>query len=165
MKELEIFYRFERIERHKGFYNHDKNYKALSDINYIDFFPPLEDDEFPLDSAFWLLYGSCNHFALSLKKVLNYTPYIIENKNQSGFHVFCQVYKGGKQYYVDARGVTSCFDEFMEIANDFVNGEFIIRPVTKDDILEWEKGFDYNDEAYMFSEAIIEKYKSYYTIW
>ena len=52
----------------------------------------------------------------------------------------------------------------MEIANDFVNGEFIISPVTKDDILEWEKGFDYNDEAYMFSEAIIEKYKSYYTI-
>ena len=97
MKELEKFYRFERIERHKGFYNHDKNYKALSDINYIDFFPPLEDDEFPLDSAFELLYGSCNHFALSLKNVLNYTPYIIENKNKSGFHAFCQVYKGGKQ--------------------------------------------------------------------
>ena len=79
--------------------------------------------------------------------------------------LFAKFIKVESSNYVDARGVTSCFDEFMEIANDFVNGEFIIRPVTEDDISEWEKGFDYNDEAYMFSEAIIKKYKSYYTIW
>ena len=164
MKELEKFYCFERVGMHKGFYNHDKNYKALSDIKYIDFFAPLEDDDFPFDSAFWLLYGSCNHFALSLKKVLNYTPYIIKNNNDKGFHVFCQVYKGGTCYYVDARGVTSCFDEFMDIAKDFVEGEFIISPVTEVDISKWEKDLDYNDEAYMFSEAIIKKYQSYYTI-
>lgn len=164
MRKLDEFYSFDSIEKHKGFYNDDKNYNALSDISYTDFFSPVEDEDFPFDCALWLLLGSCNHFALSLKKVLNYTPYIIENENNPGFHVFCQIYKKGKWYYVDARGITSSFNEFMKIVGEFVHGEFIIRPVTKDDITEWEKDFNYNDEAYMFAEAIIRKYISYYTI-
>ena len=84
---------------HKGFYtvdDVDDITDALLRIRYTDFFEYPEDDEFPYDSAHSLLCGSCNHFAVALKNVLGYTPYIIEETDKKGFHAFCQVYKNGK---------------------------------------------------------------------
>ena len=149
---------------HKGFYNEDDITAALCNISYSDFFEALDDDEFPFDAAEPLLRGSCHHFALSLQKVLGYNPYIIQGNNKTSFHVFCQIYKGCTWYYIDARGITTSFDEFMSVAREFVSDEYTIRPVTPDDIEEWEKDSDYNEEAYAFSEAVIEKYKECYTL-
>ena len=149
---------------HKGFYNENDTTKALRDINYSDFFEYPDDDEFPFDSADSLLRGSCNHFALSLQKVLGYNPYIIQGNDKKSFHVFCQIYKDSIWYYVDARGITSSFDEFMSVAREFVSDEYTIRPVTPEDIEEWKKDSDYNDEAFAFAEAIIEKYAECYTL-
>ena len=152
---------------HKGFYNVDDvddiTY-ALFKIRYTDFFEYPDDDEFPYDSAHSLLRGSCNHFAVALKNVLGYTPYIIEETDKKGFHAFCQVYKNGRLYYVDARGVTSSFDEFMVVAREFVRGEYTIREATQDVIEEWESGSEYNDEAYAFAEAVIKEYIECYTV-
>ena len=152
---------FKQYGWHKGFYHDDNITESLGKIKYTDFFDDPDDDDFPYDSAFYLLCGSCNHFALSLKTVLNYTPYIIEGKS---FHAFCQIYKDGTLYYIDARGITSSFDEFMKVAKDFVLGEYTIRTVTSNDIEELEKDSNYNKEAYDFSEAVINKYKEYYTL-
>lgn len=149
---------------HKGFYNEDDITAALCSISYSDFFEAPDDDEFPYDAADPLLRGSCHHFALSLQKVLGYNPYIIQGNNKTSFHVFCQIYKRHTWYYIDARGITTSFDEFMSVAREFVSDEYTIRPVTPDDIEEWEKDSDYNEEAYAFSEAVIEKYKECYTL-
>lgn len=149
---------------HKGFYNENDIMDALYAVNYTDFFEEPDDDEFPYDSAHSLLRGSCHHFALSLQKVLGYNPYIIEGNNKTSFHVFCQIYQRRSWYYIDARGITTSFDEFMSVAREFVSDEYTIRPVTPDDIEEWEKDSDYNEEAYAFSEAVIEKYKECYTL-
>ena len=152
---------------HKGFYNVDdvdNITDALLIIRYTDFFEYPDDDEFPYDSAYSLLHGSCNHFAVALKNVLGYTPYIIEETDKKGFHAFCQVYKNGRLYYVDARGVTSSFDEFMVVAREFVRGEYTIREATQDVIEEWESGSEYNDEAYAFAEAVIKEYIECYTV-
>ena len=87
---------FSQYGWHKGFYNNnDSKFSALNEINYTDFFEEPEDDEFPLDSAYWLLCGSCNHWAVSLQKVLGYTPYVIEQIDGRGFHAFCQIYHNG----------------------------------------------------------------------
>ena len=152
---------------HKGFYNVDDVddiTDALLKIRYTDFFEYPDDEEFPYDSAQSHLRGSCNHFAVALKNVLGYTPYIIEKTDKKGFHAFCQVYKNGRLYYVDARGVTSSFDEFMIVAREFVRGEYTIREATQDVIEEWERGSEYNEEAYAFSEAVIRKYIECYTV-
>ena len=149
---------------HKGFYNENDIMDALYAVNYTDFFEEPDDDEFPYDSAHSLLRGSCHHFALSLQKVLGYNPYIIEGNNKTSFHVFCQIYQRRSWYYIDARGITTSFDEFMSVARELVSDEYTIRPVTPDDIEEWEKDSDYNEEAYAFSEAVIEKYKECYTL-
>ena len=148
---------------HKGFYNFDDITDALCKIRYTDFFE-YPDDEFPYDSAHSLLCGSCNHFAVALKNVLGYTPYIIETADKRGFHAFCQVYRNGRLYYVDASGMTSSFDEFMVVAREFVRGEYTINQATQDVIAEWESGSEYNEEAYAFADAVIRKYIDFYTV-
>lgn len=149
-------------EYHKGFYNDGDPIKTLLKIYYTDYFEYNDDDDFPYDTAHSLLCGSCHHFALSLKKACGYTPYIIEGRNKRGFHAFCQIYRNRKWFYVDARGITSCFSEFMDVAKTFVTDEYTIRPVSSDDIEEWEKGSQYNGEAYAFSEAVINEYQECY---
>ena len=156
---------FGHYGQHKGFYNDgDDPKKVLSEINYTDFFDDPNDKEFPYDDASYLLCGSCNHFALSLKKIFNYNPYIIEGINKVCFHAFCQVYKHRKWYYIDARGITDSFDEFMSVAKEFVSSEYVIRPVDDTDISKWEEDSQYDDEAYAFAEAVIEKYRECYEI-
>ncbi len=67
-------------------------------------------------------------------------------------------------YYVDARGMTTSFDEFMVVGREFVRGEYTIREATQDVIEEWENGSEYNDEAYAFAEAVIKEYIECYTV-
>lgn len=155
---------FKRYEWHKGFYTDGDPTQVLLKIDYTNFFEFPEDDEFPYSTAYELLCGSCHHFALSLQNKLGHNPYIIEDKNKRGFHAFCQICKNGEWYYVDARGITTCFNEFMSVAKIFVSDEYIIRPVTLADIVEWEKDDNYNAEAYAFAEAVIERYKECYTL-
>lgn len=154
--------RFNRYECHKGFYNDGNPEDALLQIKYSDFFELPEDDEFPYDTANPLLCGSCHIFALSLKNMLSYNPYIIEGISKRGFHAFCQIRKSTEIYYVDARGITSSFDEFMDVAKTFVTDEYVIRPVNQNDISRWEQDSNYDAEAYAFAEAIITEYKECY---
>lgn len=165
MNSRKDFITFNHRDWHKGFYNDGDSTKSLLKIDYSDFKEyPADDDEFPYDTAYPLLCGSCHHFALSLQKLLNYTPYIIEGKNQKGFHAFCQLYKNRTWFYIDARGITTSFSEFMDIAKTFVTDEYIIRPVNSEDVQEWEDDFKYNDEAYAFAEYIINTFKDCYTL-
>lgn len=164
MKDKNVLYSFERYGFHKGFYNDEKPTESLLKIKYDDFLEFPDDDEFPYDTAYSLLCGSCHLFALSLQKMFNYNTYVIEGKNRKGFHAFCQIYKHNKWYYVDARGITSSFDEFMDIAKTFVTDEYIIRPIDSSDIEEWNGDVHYNEEAYAFAEAVIQKYKECYIL-
>jgi len=96
--------------------------------------------------------------------VLGYTPYIIVGKECNSFHAFCQVYKKRTWFYIDARGATSSFNEFMSVASEFVSGEYTIREATSDIVKDWESGSSYNEETYAFAEAVIRKYRDYYTL-
>lgn len=153
---------FTRYDYHKGFYRDDDPLNVLEHTYYSDFFELPDDDEFPYDTARPLLCGSCHLFALSLNKVLGYTPFIIEGTNGGGFHCFCQLYRNNRWFYVDARGITSSFSEFMDEAKTFVSKEYIIRQVTSEDIEEWNNDEKYVDEALSFAEAVIQKYKECY---
>ena len=152
---------------HKGFYNEGEPENALSKICYEDFFEGPNDNEFPYDTADSLLCGSCRLFALALKEVFGYTPYLIKGNNKKGFHAFCQVYRNGKWYYIDARGITSSFDEFLSGITMFVPGEYTIRILEDKDIEEWKtENNDYNDDyeekGFLFARTVIENYKECY---
>lgn len=149
---------------HKGFYKETNFENVLYDIKYTDFFQDINDEEFPYDMAYYLLDGACHLFALSLNKILNYNIYIIEGIRDSSFHAFCQLYKDGIWYYVDARGITSSFNEFAYGIKKFVNNEFIIRPVNSKDFEEWKQDDNFYEEGCAFAEAIINSYINYYTL-
>ena len=148
---------------YKGFYNDENFDDVLNHIYYEDFFEYPDDEEFPYTSASQLLRGSCNLFVLGLQNILGYTPYIIEGDNKKGFHAFSQVYKNRTWYYIDARGETTSFDEFMAVAKEFVSDKYTIRVADENDIDDW-KDDNYYDEAIAFAEAVIEKYKECYTV-
>lgn len=158
------FYSFATYGWHKGFYNDDDYIKSLCNIDYTNFFEKPTDEDFPYDSADVLLCGSCDAFSLALHEIFNYNVYIIEGTKKPGFHSFCQVYRNKTWYYIDARGITTSFDEFMEIAKRFVSDEYTIRPITQNDIDEWKQDSYYDDEAFAFAKAVIEKYKECYTL-
>lgn len=157
------FHLFNRCNRHKGFYNDDVPTDSLQGIRYVDFFDEPDDEEFPYYSAHELLCGSCHLFALALNKVFGYNVYIIEGINNRSFHAFCQINTYKKWFYVDARGITSSFSEFMDIAQTFVTDEYTIRPINDTDLAEWEED-DYYEEAIAFAKAVINKYKDCYTV-
>lgn len=148
---------FNSGEVHKGFYNNGNPTFALSNIPYSDFFEE-PDGDFPYSSARDLLCGSCDSFALSLYKLLNYSPYVIRETTGKGFHAFCQIYKNKKWYFVDARGMTTSFSEFVGDIRLFVDSEFIIQPVSNNDIMEWKLHNEYSNEGLKFAEAFIKKY-------
>lgn len=161
MSNRDTFVPFNQKNYHKGFYN-DDIVRSLCGIEYESFWE-LPDDEFPIVSAYCLLYGVCNIFVLALREEFGYDPYIIEETKGKGFHAFCQIYKARTCYYVDARGITTSFDEFYNVAKSFVNGEFIIRPVTAEDEDDWKKD-DYFENGFAFAKAVIEKYSNCYTV-
>ena len=80
IKDRKDLYSFNNYGWHKGFYNEEDILKALCQIRYTDYFEEPEDDEFPYDSAYQLLCGSCNHFAVALNKLLNYNVWLCHNK-------------------------------------------------------------------------------------
>lgn len=149
---------------HKGFYNDEDYLKSLQNIHYSDFFEVPDEEDFIYHSAYVLLNGSCNHFAIALSKVHNYNAYIIQPIDKECFHAFCQIHIDKQWYYVDARGITSSFDEFINGVKSFVGNEFTIRKMSQIDIDNWEKECKYNSEAYAFSEAIINKYSECYLL-
>lgn len=105
---------------HKGFYNDSDAKESLSKIFYTDYFDSEPNVEFPYGDASSLLCGSCQLFALSLSKLLGYQVYLIESEETRHFHAFCRVHKEKVLYYIDARGATTSFDEFMDVASSFV---------------------------------------------
>lgn len=150
--------------RHKGFYNCDNAESALNKIAYTDYFDAEPNEEFPYGTADSLLRGSCQLFALSLSKMFGYQAYVIECIYTKRFHAFCRVSKNGQLYYIDARGVTTSFDEFMEVASFFVPSDYNIREITSTDLEVWNSDEEYLMEALAFAEAVIKDYEENYRI-
>ena len=60
--------------------------------------------------------------------------------------------------------MTTSFSEFVNGIKLFVNSEFIIRPVSVRDIMDWKSSNEYSDYGLKFAEAFIEKYKDCYLL-
>ena len=52
----------------------------------------------------------------------------------------------------------------MSVARDFVNDVYVFYSATNEVIKKWEEDCNFNEKAYAFAEAIIRKYRNYYTL-
>lgn len=100
-------------ELHKGFYCDNNNYADLKEIDYDGHLAQIDNDEEHLTSADCLLEGSCQAFAMQVEEILGYEAFIIKECNGKGHHLFCQANLEGKIALIDARGVTTNYDEFI----------------------------------------------------
>lgn len=144
-------------ELHKGFYCDNNNYANLKEIDFDGHLAQIDDDEEHLTSAGCLLEGSCQAFAMQVEEILGYEAFIIKECNGKCHHVFCQATLDGKIALIDARGVTTSFDEFMEVAGEFVKGPFVIRRINEKDIAGWQSSSDNSHEEHRaLAEAVIK---------
>lgn len=92
----------------KGFYTHEYIYEALRNVVYEGDY----DDECPYTDAYDFLQGSCDIFAEILSETFGYKRYIISDGNS--FHIFCKLFYNTEEVYIDIRGYTSDYNEFVE---------------------------------------------------
>lgn len=154
---------------HRGFYCDDDcgKFNGLEEYPYIIDHLEIDEDVASLTASGYLR-GSCNIFALALESEFQYPSFIIENalenaSDRKSFHAFCQVCKNGIFYFIDARGVTTSFDEFLLVAREFADREFIVRRVDDDDRKNWAQDDDFN-LVFQSMISFIRDKRSYYSI-
>ena len=135
--------------------------KTLQDIDFDNLYRIKIEGDCPYSNANDFLMGSCELFALALSRKYGYQVYEIVQDGKMK-HAFCiAVYKGVK-LYIDVRGITSNYKEFLLGVRVNKNNSFFIqkRNTVEDEQLkgEWDK------EGYGFAVAIIKNFPQYYTI-
>lgn len=120
-------------------------------------------------SAYDCLHGFCDVFSFKLSEM--FKDYEVESlKNEDGLvHSYCKKTVDGKTFFIDIRGITDDYEEFVSEFGDFVS--FTNEPVyplegtvkgSMEEVLKfYNKRFD---EYFSFCQKIIEENKDFYRI-
>ena len=93
---------------------------------YFDF---LEDISYRGLSLYDCLHGWCEYFALELNKRYSYSLRMLYDYDNNFIHAFCSTCKD--TLFIDARGITDNWNEFIEEYIDFTEPDScIVRPIT-----------------------------------
>nr|WP_297765795.1 hypothetical protein [uncultured Butyrivibrio sp.] len=115
-------------------------------------------------SPYNFLHGCCDVFAIILHQRYGYKLEYVECLGL--VHAYCVAEHNGKEYYIDVRGICSCYDAFIEEFKEFIVKE---PKTTRFDSLEkipfdfhynqveWDKMLKERKAA----EAIIKEYNYY----
>lgn len=119
-----------------------------------------ELSECPYDAADIFLQGSCQMFSLVLNREFHYPAYKISFGRS--FHCFCMEIKNGVKIYIDVRGATDDFEEFIRDTYLPNNAQYIIelQNLEEDSKLQEE----YDEIGMAFAQEIVTKYRDYYDI-
>ena len=158
MKQRKIF--------HNGHYLSANIDQSLTEIRNSKYSEIKSDDEATIDyhyeTADIFLHGSCQLFSLALHKSFGYNAYKITWKGRH-IHYFCMIDLGKHKIYIDVRGMTTDFNEFvLTFCPGLLHSPYSIEPqnIAEDEIL--------NDEGdvtgYAFANEIIERYPSFYVL-
>lgn len=147
---------------HKGFYKNGDVVKSLAAITYETIMGSAPDEDGVYSDAAVFLMGSCQLFSYALMNAFGYIPYEIRD-NSNNIHCFCQSKYQGKRVYIDVRGITSDFDEFLRTSCISHSGEITIirQGVSKADLFpaEWDEDF-----GLPFARRIVKEYSAHYTV-
>lgn len=146
----------------KGYYSRG-NLLCKSELETvkIEDFPEIEiydpDETCPYVDAHDFLMGSCQLFAVELNRKFGYPIYAIILKGQM-IHCFCQVRRDETTYYIDVRGVTNNYSDFLLETKVLDDSNFVIQEYTVDSFDEWD------EIGLKFAQLLIEKNPEYYEI-
>ena len=159
------------INFHTGYHNGEtENYcdmdKCLSKVPNPQFVDPEDDaSEFHnvYEDASIFLQGSCHLFSLALHQEFGYDAF--EIRKGTSCHFFCQATYQGKSIYIDVRGATTGWEEFLSgVLGDFHDQA----EITHQDIEEIAKLNDpddlYAEDGLAFAKYLIHEHPEYYDI-
>lgn len=132
----------------------------LSDLLAESFTYSIQKNTFDANT---FLHGVCDIFAYALAKLFNYTIYQVVDDNGYIVHAFCIYRKNNTNLYIDARGITSDYDDFISDFEDFFEDEnlkYKFQPFNYKNFEEYSTE-DFN-EFYLQAINFISKYKEYY---
>lgn len=148
---------------HKGFYENSKE-NSKSQFRKIineDLTKELEDMDCIYYNAEIFLHGICHIFAYALQQRFGYDILEIKSKSGTTVHWCCSSIYDQKVAYIDVRGITTDYDEFLLEFQPLI-GE---NP-SKNKIVD---SMDYEDEwepaGLKFANKIITKYYEYYSLY
>lgn len=161
----------DHIYLHTGYHSGaTENYcdmdKCLSKISNPQFVDPEDDSsEFHnvYEEASIFLQGACHIFSLALHQEFGYDAF--EIRKGTDCHCFCQVTYQGEPIYIDVRGATTSWEEFLTgTFADFHDHDEIIHQ----DIEETAKLDDPDDlyaaDGLAFAKHLIHEHPEYYNI-
>ena len=118
---------------------------------------PFEDK-----TAYIFLHGSCDIFAEQLRKTCtDYDVYRIENKNGRPIHWYAQTNYKNMPIYIDVRGATTSFEEFISEFRPHIVDGYKIQKQTEEVISADEH---WVETGILFATAIINDNLDYYFI-
>ena len=151
---------------HNGHYisaNIDQSLTEVCNSKYGEIKCDDEDAvDYRYETADIFLHGSCQLFSLALHKNFGYNAYKITWEGRH-IHYFGMIDLGKHKIYIDVRGMTADFNEFVfTFYPGLLNIPYSIEPqnITEDEML--------NDEGdvtgYAFANEIIKRYPSIYSL-
>ena len=148
---------------HKGFYENDvESIKTqLGKIKSINSAEIFKNGDCVYYEANIFLHGICHIFAYVLHQKFGYDILEVKNKSGSMIHWCCITKHNGRKLYIDVRGMTTDYDEFLSEFQPDIG----LKPL-KNKIINLE---NYEDEwketdQLQFASEIITKYYSYYSL-
>ncbi len=157
---------YENIDYFCGLYISEKS-KRKELVEQAIQFVDLEDDSSEFhnvyEDASIFLQGSCQLFSLALHKEFGYDAF--EIRKGTSCHFFCQATYQGAPVYIDVRGATTSWEEFLSgTCADFHDHDEII----PQDIEETKKLNDPDDlyvkDGFTFAKHLIHEHPEYYDI-
>jgi hypothetical protein len=113
----------------------------------------------PYDDAYTFLHGSCDLFACALHKQFGYEICEIENKNNKAIHWFCQSKYNGNTIYIDVRGATTDFGEFISEFEGLISEN---DSMTCKNIEDADLHNEWVITGFLFAYAVINEHPEYY---
>ena len=120
-----------------------------------------DQNDFPYTTAYDFLMGSCHLFALALYRKFGYKICEIRDSHNNLTHSFCVVKNDLQTFFIDVRGATIDFKEFISYFSTTITTRDIHPLGTQDEVQLKDK---WDIIGLQFANAIIEKYPECYTI-
>lgn len=116
-------------------------------------------------SAYDFLHGCCNEFAYMLNEKYGYPVFEIKGEEGNLIHSFARVDTDSKHYFIDVRGITTDYSEFISEFEDWTDEETSIEntfPVDLQNEGERERNTP-SKENREFIEKLFSDYGDYYS--
>lgn len=136
------------------------------EIDFLRFLKIEPEDYFP----YMFLHGYCYAFASCLNLKYGYEMKGIYNENDKLVHAYCVAYKDKNPVFIDIRGCTSNWAEFIEEFRDELPDEIsskkeIPYPIPDTDSLIPDD-FKYEDKTpFIVAKSIIDFNERFYNVW